>query len=64
MPNHSHEGLISLLGANKEFCLHLVEVLAKEVGELRSRLPREASSVTKGVSLHDDGMTRAGTGNN
>ena len=28
-----------MLGANKEFCLNVVEILANEVGELRSRLP-------------------------
>lgn len=45
----SHEGLIAMLGANKEFCLNVVEILANEVGELRSRLPERASSAATGM---------------
>jgi CRP-like cAMP-binding protein len=39
----SHADLISLLESNRRFCMHVVEVLAHEVGELRSRMPEEAS---------------------
>lgn len=38
-----------MLGANKEFCLNVVEILANEVGELRSRLPERASSAATGM---------------
>ena len=39
--------LLSVLGSNQAFCMHVVEILATEVGELRSRLQQEANKVVR-----------------
>jgi CRP-like cAMP-binding protein len=52
-----HEVLVSLLQSNPEFCLRLVELLANEVGELRSRMPEQASrfnQLTQQLARMDD----------
>ena len=43
----SHADLTALLESNRKFCMHVVEVLAQEVGELRSRMPEEASRFSR-----------------
>lgn len=43
----SHQALISLLESNRKFSMHVVEVLANEVGQLRSHMPEEASRFEK-----------------
>jgi CRP-like cAMP-binding protein len=43
----SHERLVAVLGSNRDFCMRVVQVLANEVGELRSRLPEEASRLMR-----------------
>ena len=44
----SHEEFTALLCANPAFCLRVVEILANEVRELRSRLPVEARKARAG----------------
>ncbi len=39
--------LMSILGSNPEFCMHVVEILATEVGELRSRLQQEPNRLAR-----------------
>ncbi len=43
----SHELLISLFSTNHEFCMHVVEILATEVGDLRSRLQQEPNRLVR-----------------
>ncbi len=44
----SAEDFTALLCANPTLCFHVVELLANEVGELRSRLPEEARKARAG----------------
>ena len=37
------EVLLSVLGSNQAFCMHVVEILASEVGSLRNRLQQESN---------------------
>ena len=39
--------LLSVLGSNPAFCMHVVEILATEVGDLRSRLQQETNKVVR-----------------
>ena len=41
------EVLLSVLGSNPAFCMHVVEILATEVGDLRGRLQHEANKVLR-----------------
>ena len=43
----SHDALMNLLRSNPEFCMRVVEVLANEVGDLRGRIPEQASGFAR-----------------